>query len=244
MRRFFVLIAAVALITAACKIETNIEATLNADGTGTVAFEIGLDDEARDFLMQSGDDPFADTPAGATNTTVERGDMTYYVSTVPFSSAAELTRLVTEETDSPFGTFSATFSETRVRVEGSIANIGGDLLGEGGVEGMDPGIIEESISANIRIVMPGKVTDTNADSTDGSTVTWSVPLFGGGALDIYAESDPTQSPGGGGFPVWLIIVIVVVVLAAAGYFVMSRRNSTTPPMSTGDAAPPAEPTEG
>ena len=241
MRRLLVLIMALALITAACKIETNVAATLNADGTGVVAFEIGVDDEARDFLLQSGDDPFLDTPAGATNTTEERGDMTYYVSTVEFSSAAELTELMTVQDDSAFSAFSATFAETRVRVEGSITDMGGGLGGEGELEGVDPSLIEESMSANIRITMPGKVTETNADSTDGSTLTWSVPLFGG-SLDIVAESDPTKSAGGGGFPVWLIIVIVVVVAAAAAFFILNRRRPGDG-ADTGLAAAPEEPQE-
>ncbi len=243
MRRVFILIAAIALLTAACKIETNYAATLNADGTGTIAAEIGLDEEAQAFLQ--GEDPLADAPEDAETSTETRGDMTFYVATRTFSSPAELIAFSTED-DGLFSTFDATFTNTRVTVRGTTSDAGGGFFDDGDLEGFDPGLIEDSFSASVRITMPGKVLDSNADRTDGNTLIWDIPLMGG-TVDVRAESDPSQSAGGGGgFPMWLIIVIVVVVVAAAGYFVMKQRTSgggTTPAAAapSGEAPPPPPP---
>ena len=237
MRRFFVLAAVLAVVLAGCKIETNVNATIDADGTGTVAYEIGLDDEAMRFFTQSGEDPFADAPADATTRTEERDGMTYYIIEQTFDGADELIRLMTEEDDSPFETFSASFSASEVSVSGTTGDTGGGMIDPGELEGFDPGLIEESFSASVKITMPGEVTSSNADSQDGSTLTWDVPLLGG-ALEIQAQSDPTKSGGGGGgFPAWLIVVIAVLVVAAIGFFVMNRRK---PAASAPAAAAPAD----
>ena len=42
MRRLIVIAAVLALVTAACKLETNFGAVINADGSGTIIGEIGL----------------------------------------------------------------------------------------------------------------------------------------------------------------------------------------------------------
>jgi hypothetical protein len=224
MRRLLILATAVALLVTACKIETNVEATLNADGTGTVLYEIGLDDEAEGLLLQNVD-PFEDVPEGAATRTEERGDMTYYIASLSFADAADLTGLMTEEESAVFSTFTATFSETKVTVRGTTQDTGGGLLGDSELEGFDPGLIEESVSATVRIRMPGKVLESNADSADGNTLSWQVPLFGS-PIEVRAESDPTQSGGGGGgFPAWLIVVIVLVLAAGVAYFVLNQRRS-------------------
>jgi hypothetical protein len=239
MRRAFILIAAVALLTAACKIETNFDATLNADGSGTVSAEIGLDEEALAFLQ--GEDPFEDAPADATTRTEERGDMTFYIVTQDFASADELASLATDD-DGLFETFTATFSDTRVTVRGTTADAGGGLMGED-LGDFDPQLLEDSFSANIRITMPGKVIESNADIVDGSSLTWEVPLFAGGSVEITAQSDPTQS-GDGGFPIWAIVAIVAVAVAALAAVVwwLRQRSSTEPPAAeAADAAPPRPP---
>jgi hypothetical protein len=246
MRRLFILIAVLALAVTACRIESNTDATLNADGSGTVAFEIGLDDEARELLLQD-TDPFEDAPDGSDTTTEERGDMTYYIASVPFATPEELARLMTEEENSIFSTFTATFTESSVTVQGTTEDSGGGFLGEGELEGFDPGLIEESVSASVRITMPGRVLDSNADSAEGSTLTWEVPLLGG-AVEVRAESDPTQSGGGGGgFPIWIVAVIVLVLGGGIAYFVLNQRRAIRAggPVGVqthgGDAAPPPPP---
>jgi hypothetical protein len=236
MRRILMLAAAVALITAACKIETNFAATIEADGTGVLVAELGFDDEAQDLLLQGGADPFegndlAEVP-GATTSEETRGDMTFYLIEVPFDDVEQLEQGLLGNENALVNTFDVTVTEDRVTVSGTAD---AETLGEQ-ADGFDPALFEESVSASIKLTLPGRILSHNADSQDGNTLTWAVPIFGG-TLDIQAESDPTQEPGGdgGGFPIWLIVLIVVVVVGAAAFFVVRGRSGGTP------AATPAAP---
>ena len=113
--------------------------------------------------------------------------------------------------------------------------------------GLDPALIEDSVSANVRLTLPGAITSHNADSQRGNTLTWEVPLFGGD-LTIDAQSDPTGTPAGdgGGFPVWLVAVIAVAVLAAAWWYLSNRSRGGSgagdpDPVSTVATEPPPPP---
>jgi hypothetical protein len=237
----------VALITAACKIETNFAATIEADGTGVLIAELGFDDEAQDLLFQGGADPFegndlAQVP-GATTSEETRGDMTFYLIEVPFDDVEQLEQGLLGDENALVNAFDVTITENRVKVSGTAD---AESLDEQ-AEGFDPAIFEESVSASIRLTLPGRILSHNADSQDGNTLTWAVPIFGG-TLDIQAESDPTQEPGGdGGFPIWLIVLIVVVVVGAVAFFVVRGRSGGTPaaapadPDAIGDATPPTPP---
>jgi len=250
MRRISALAMVLALLAVACKIETNVVADLNADGTGTVMFEVGFDEEAQGLFLQD-TDPFDEAPPGATTSEETRNGIRYFQFTLPFNDAEELTQLMLESDQAPFETFSASFSATSVKIDARTAAEGGGFFSESDLEGFSPDQLEDSLAANIVITMPGKVISSTADSSDGSTLTWKVPLFSGGALTVQAESDPTQEGGsGGGFPVWLIAVIVVVVAAGAFFFLRSRQSApaapaTEPEVPAADEppAPPAPPTE-
>lgn len=229
MRKITAVAMLLALVAVACKIETNVVANLEADGTGTVMFEVGFDQEAQDLLLQD-TDPFDEAPPGAETSEETRDGIRYFQFTLPFSSPAELEELMLQSEQAPFETFSATFSETSVTVDASTGDSGGGFFDEGDLEGFDPAQLEESISASITITMPGRVVSTTADEQNGSTLVWNVPLFGG-SLDVSAESDPTQEPAGdGGVPVWLIAVIVLAV-AGIGFFVFQRTRRTPAPVA-------------
>jgi hypothetical protein len=238
MRKTLVLLAAVALLTAACKIETNFGAVINPDGSGTVIAELGFDDEAAELLL-SGEDPFEgnDLSAlpGAETSEERRGDMTYYIIEAPFDDVSQLQDALVQNDNALLSGFDVTVTEDRVTVSGTAS---GDELSSQ-AEGFDPAVFEESVSANIHITLPGRILSHNADQVDGNKLTWAVPLFGGD-LNIQAESDPTQEPAGdgGGFPIWVIALIVVVALAAIAWFVLRGRSGT--PAAPAAPAPPAE----
>jgi hypothetical protein len=250
MRRILLLAAVLALVTAACKIETNFAATIEADGTGVLVAELGFDDEAKDLLLQGGADPFegndlANVP-GATTSEETRGDMTFYLIEVPFDDVEQLEQGLLGNENALVNTFDVTVTPDRVTVNGTAD---AETLGDQ-AEGFDPALFEESVSANIKLTLPGRILSHNADSQDGNTLMWEVPIFGG-TLDIQAESDPTQDPAGdgGGFPIWLIVLIVVVVVGAIAYFVVRGRSgggtstaeAPTAPEPEGDAMPPTPP---
>lgn len=243
MRRLIVVASLLALVATACKIETNFGAVINADGSGTIIAEVGFDDEAAGFFLQEGGDPFEDNDfsdcPGASQREERRGNLTYYIVECPVSDVTELTSLLTEGGDSMLQDFAIVITDDLVTVSGSAS--AEDTFGSGELEGFDPAVLEESISASIRVTMPGKILEHNADSQSGNTLTWEIPILGG-QLDIQATSDPKGTPsgggGGGGFPVWLIAVIAVGVLGAA-WFLMQRNKGG----SGGDSAPATMPAE-
>jgi MYXO-CTERM domain-containing protein len=109
----------------------------------------------------------------------------------------------------------------------------GEDFGDAG-EGFDPAVMEDSISANVRITMPGAITSHNATSQSGNELTWSIPLFGG-PLDINAESDPTGTPAsaGGGLSLPLIIG-ALALLALAAFFFLRKKSADAAEATTGD----------
>ncbi len=239
MRRLTAFALLLSLVAVACKIETNVVATLEADGSGTVMFEGGFDDEAQDLFLQD-TDPFDEAPPGATTSQETRGDLQYFQFALPFSSAEELAQLLLESDQAPFETFSASFSPESVTVSATTGSEGGGFFDSGDLEGIDADTLEESISANIVITMPGRIVSSNADETDGSTLTWKVPLFGG-ALDLQAESNPSEAAegGDGGGALVPIIIVIVLLAAAVGVFLVSRNRSGSSSASTEAAIEPA-----
>lgn len=243
MRRLIVLAAIVALVTTACKIETNYGAVINADGSGTIIAEIGLDEEAKGFFLQGGTDPFegqaiAELP-GAVTREETRGDLTFYVVEADVSSVAQIEDSMLTDSESLFSDFSVTVTDTLVTVSGSAD--ASETLGSQ-AEGFDPSVFEDSISAHVELTLPGKILSHNADRVDGNTLIWDVPVLGG-SLDIQAESDPTGTPagGGGGFPMWILAVVAAVGAAIVGYAMMQRRKPATAggtAASTDDTTPP------
>ena len=53
-----------ALLATACRIESNLIAEINSDGSGVIGAEIGYDEEAATFIEQfaEGEDAFGDSP--------------------------------------------------------------------------------------------------------------------------------------------------------------------------------------
>lgn len=247
MRRLIALASLIALVTAACKIETNFGAVINADGSGTIVFEVGMDDEAQEFFMQDTDDPFEDQDLGdlpdARQRTERRGDMTFWILEADVEDIRSFQDDIVGEENAMLDSFTITITDDLVTVSGTAS--AGDTFG-GDDMGFDPQMLEDSISANIKITMPGSITDHNADSRDGNELTWRVPVTGG-TLNIQAESDPTGTPasGGGGVPIWLIVALVAVVALAVLYFLNKKRTPATAPAQPAEGideapAPPAE----
>jgi len=240
MRRLIVLAALLALVATACKIETNYGAVINEDGTATLIQEIGMDQEAQTSLMPEGTDPFEGQPLaelpGARTHTETRGDMTFWIIEADLASTDELkAQLLAGGQEGLLTAFDVQITDTKITVTAT-----GDTTNSLATEssGFDPAMFADALSANFKLTLPGRIGTNNADSVNGNTLTWSIPVTGG-VVDIQAESNPSASPGGGGFPLWLIIVLAVVVLGVAGWFVMRSRK---PAMADGDvpAPPPAE----
>jgi len=247
MRRLLPLVALLALLTAACRIEMTVGADIKVDGSGVISAEIGLDEEAANMLEQFGgegelfgENPLGDLPNVETREE-DRGGMHYRI----WSAEVEDIDTVIQEQmvsspDSFIEEFSLTIEPDRVEVTGR-GNAGAAT--EGADDFMSLEELQESVTINLRLTLPGKILEHNADIQDGNTLTWSVP-FTGEAMDIRAVSDPTQSEGGG-FPLWAIIVIAAVVVAGIGAIALvGRRRSRAaaippPPPPPAPDLPPA-----
>ncbi len=241
MRRLIVVAALLALVATACKLETNFGTIINADGSGTVIAEIGLDDEAAELFLEGGDpfegNEFADVP-GARTREERRGDMTYYIIEFDVDDVTQAEEQLVDTDNSLLNNLDITVTDSLVSVSGT-ASADESLGGE--AEGFDPSVFEDAISASVYFEMPGAITSHNADRQEGNRLYWDVPVLGG-SLNIQAESDPTGTPASGGsdgFPTWAYVVIAAIVLAALYYFMKSRSGAATGGAGESSAAPRA-----
>jgi len=228
MRRLIVFAVLLALATAACKLETNFGAVINADGSGTIIGEIGLDDEAAELFLEGGD-PFdgnelADAP-GARTRQERRGDLTYYIVEIDVDDITDAEQQLIDNESSLLSNLDISVTDDLVTVSGTAS--ADDTLG-GESEGFDPAVFEDSISASVYFTMPGAISEHNADRQDGNTLYWDIPVLGG-TLDIQAQSDPRGSPASSsdGFPVWAYGIIAAVLLGAVYYFMQGRSGGGT-----------------
>jgi hypothetical protein len=227
MRRLIVLASLLAIVATACKIETNFGVVINADGSGTIVAEIGMDEEAQGVFLQGVDDPFegndlSDVP-NAVRRTETRGDLDFWIVEVPVDDVTQIEDDVTSADNALLTGFDVEVSDTLVSVRGTAT--AEDAIGDE-AEGFDPSVMEDSISFNIRITLPGKILEHNADRREGNTLIWAVPIFGG-TLDVQAQSDPSQPAdggGGGGIPMWVWIAIAAAVVAGAVYYFMQQQK--------------------
>ena len=149
----------------------------------------------------------------------------------------EFENTLTNTDNTMLSSFDITVTDTLVTVTGTAS--AEDSIGSQ-AEGFDPTVLEDSISANLKVTMPGRIISHNADSQSGNTLTWKIPVLGG-TLDVQASSDPTGTPasgGGGGFPIWLIAVIAVVVLGG-GYYLWTQNKKPGGGVAPADTPPPA-----
>jgi len=248
MRRILILVAALALLTTACKIEINANFDINADQRGTVALEMGFDDEFASIMESMSDEPidpstlFEDfdlegTP-NAVSSEERRGDMTFYIVTIPVDDITEPQNLGGEATAGLTDDIAIIFTDELVSVVASVD--AADALGDSGeLDMFTPDMLAESFAVNIRVTMPGEILSHNADSQDGNTLTWNVDLAGGAALDIQAESDPRGSESSSGIPIWVFIAAGVVLVALVGWYLMKNRGGSGTETATAADAPPA-----
>ena len=243
MRRLIALAAVLMLVTTACKIETNFGATIQADGSGTVILEIGVDDEAAEFFLQ-GENPFegndfADAP-DAQFREERRGDLLFYIVEVPVDDVTDMREGLVDADGGVLNDLTVTVDDDRVVVSGQAS--AEDTVSDAGDLELDIPL-DEIFSATVFFTMPGEILSHNADRQDGNTLYWDVPVTGG-SLDVQAESDPTGTPasggsGDGGFPVWGYALLAAAVLGAWWFFMRGRAGSSPAPAAAPDA-PPAE----
>ncbi len=250
MRTGLILLAATAaLLVVSCRAEVNIALDVEEDGSGTVAFELGTDEEFREFMTSFGADPedlFGELESGlgdAEGTAIERedGDMSFKGVEVEFDDVDQISSVLGGAAGDfgGFDTFTFEVTDTGAVFDATLSapeQDPGDDLG-----GFDPSLLTDDVfSANFILEMPGNVTSHNADTVlpDGR-LAWALPLLGG-TVDFHAESDF----GGSGFPwLWVIlgIALLVGIIAVIAAVILGRRQQRQAVDDAADAYPQAAP---
>ncbi|MEA3510308.1 MAG: hypothetical protein U9R51_02630 [Actinomycetota bacterium] len=230
MKKLFLLIAGIALLTVACRAEMNVVVDINEDQSGTAAFEFGLDEEFLGVIESSGgsvDDLFGELDLAAEDgeaTVRTEGDMTYTGVTKEFTNVNdamdELTG-VTGSEDPLFQDFSFTMDDATAELTAKVSAPEEDL----GDIGLDPSALTGDIfAANFILGLPGTVVEHNADEVlaDGR-LRWDLPVLGG-EKDIYAKSEFGSSSL---WWLWIVLGVVLVVGVAAiiAAIVLGKRQS-------------------
>jgi hypothetical protein len=241
MRRILLLALMAALFTTACRIEANVLIDLNDDGSGSLGFELGMDEEFRTLIEQDGGeglefaDPFSGLDTGlpgAVATSRTEGDLTYNGATVAFTNQAELQQVIAAAELGEGGDVTVNWTENAVSISAVIDGIGGGLglgdLGdaEGDFGGIDlssdlSGIADNFFSGSVILSMPGDVTNHNADRVmDDGRLVWDLKLDGSN-VDITAESSLDSSSD---FPIWAIVVFVLIAIAVVAWIISIQRR--------------------
>jgi hypothetical protein len=233
-------LAALVVLTSACRLETNVTINVAEDGSGTFVAELGIDDEMQGLLESFGgsEDLLAGLDLGGVTPAETRteGDMTYFAATQAFTDIAQLQAILDENQDQ------AAFEEFQLDVNEDGALLvakTGPLSTQDGVDvdalPIDPSALTDDVfAANVFVNLPGKVVRHNADEvmSDGR-LRWKISLTE--PLDIEAESSLSE----GGVP-WLPIgIAAVAVLGIGGFLVTRRRDDASSSALRATEAPPA-----
>jgi hypothetical protein len=105
------------------------------------------------------------------------------------------------------------------------------------------GSILKDASLTFSLRLPGKVTQTNADSNKNGELKWNLPLTSSQpkTMSATAVGTGTSSGGGGddgGFPVVVVIAVIAAVVVVGGLYYWSKQKNAQPP------APPPPPVPG
>ena len=223
MHKFWRLAILLALITASCRIEANLDLVIEEDGSGTYASEVGFDEEIQQAFAAFGDpDEFLSAlDFGVPNsTTSERidGDMTYSVVASSFEDASELATTIQDSVEgNPFDRFEIAVDEDGAKVDAAIA-LPEAITGPLGEAGDLASQLDASIT--VKVTMPGRVITSNADRTIGTNeLLWDI-AFTDTEVIIQAESTFRED----GFPFWIIILTALVAGALGAWWLWSKRQ--------------------
>lgn len=224
----------VALSLGGCRMAVDTRVEVDASGSGAMTLDVDLDQDLLDVLTVTGFDPAPTAVDGweVTRTPLDDGER-IAVSTT-FDDPGQLARRVAAlqeglTEDDPRLVKSI---DLVVAGDGSTeldATVGVWLPSSTGVEG--PGFADgedlaalaadpEAFAATFTVMLPGSITEHNADVVRGTTATWQ--LAPGEVVEAQASSDPPDLVGG-----WVLTAIGVVVLLAVvvlGVWLLRRRR--------------------
>jgi hypothetical protein len=234
VRRFG--LVGLAILLAACRLDVDVDTTVNADGTGEVVVAALVDKDVVDRVPGLAGSLVLDdaTAAGWVvegPVATEEGGLSVTLRH-PFAAVQEAANLL-NSLGPPFGTVvferTATEAEVGVTMSGTLSLPGGtwDAFGDqalltstGGTpfgaqlteSGANPA---ESMSVELSVRLPGEIEETTGERSDGA-VRWSAPLDGS-AQDLATRS-VLREGGGSGWagPLGTAALVLLVVWLVGG----------------------------
>jgi hypothetical protein len=201
MKRLAALTALVALLMAGCRAEVRLVLDVNENGSGTLAAEVGINNQLKDLIDQLTGDSEAIISAldlglvGEGSTRVD-GDMTIYTTKVAFADETK----ISDAAAGHFTSFSLDMNDNGTSLEATLDLVGDLDLSQFPVNpsSIDP----ETFEARIVVSLPGESADNNADEiTSDGRFSWNIPLDG--KLYMFANTTYPKS----GFPLWLLALL-------------------------------------
>lgn len=219
MKRLAALVVLAALLMAGCRAEVRLLLDVGEDGSGTLAAEVGINNQLKNLIEQLGGDTDKIISGldlglvGEGSTRVE-DDMTIYTTTVAFDDETQIA-------DAAAGHF--TSLNLDVTDKGTSLEATLDLVGDLDLSAfpVDPSSIDpETFEAHILVALPGELTDHNADEvTADGRLSWTIPLDG--ELYMYANTEYPRAR----FPWWIFgLVGLFAALALAVWLAAVRRD--------------------
>lgn len=232
MKRLAILVALLALVAAGCRAEVRLLLDVDENGSGTLAAEVGINDQLRDLIDQLAGDGDAIISGldlgleGEGTSRVEDG-MTVYATEVAFTDETEIATVAAGN----FTSFTLEMTDDGTSLEATL-----DLAGELDLSQfpVTPSAIDsETLEAHILVTLPGEVADHNADEiTADGRFQWTIPLDG--ELYMFANTLYPKA----GFPWWLAGLLALSGALALGVWLAAVRREKK---GTGARRPAPEP---
>jgi hypothetical protein len=249
-------VSLVALLSAAC-ITAEIEIRVNDDGSGTSTVVFTFDRVALEALAQGEEIPnFAEEvdtstlPEGATVEPIDTETTIGVKVTVPFPAGSDVGKAIEDTFAAVGGEDGAfltgedgTFESFTLQQEGDLWTFSAttavpDMSGEDAGDLALAGTMLKDAELLIRIALPGKVTEHNADSVEADgALLWELPFLATTSRTLSAQSDVSEP--GVSVPLVTGIAIAVLVVGGLGFAAMRRRSASSAP----EAAEPETPAE-
>lgn len=249
MRRFIAL-SMLAVLATGCTIRFDSIVDVEQDGSGTLAVEVGFDEELRTMMEESGEGGFdltqgaSDAPEGWSIDEFTRGEFEGVRVSVAFTDLADLDRRLAEleasaeedgSTPSLLRPGILTQEGDTFRFSMPVEGLEEDLSAVGGTGEDNPfgemdvdEMIGQIFQIRFLVTLPGTITSHNADTVEGNTMVWDIGLVDEGRT-LSATSEPS-----GGSGLTMILLIAAAVLAAGlvafvAAILNRRRPDQTPP---------------
>ena len=218
-----------ALLCTGC-FKFNVGFTIENDGSGTFAGEFAISRQLGETFSEESEDltceeifestsdetdlgPLSDLPSGSEVVNFEDDEWCGYTFTAPFN---DFGRSIIEAGDESFPIIEA---DGILEFSFPLDDLGSDVEGfDTGEDDIEPSLLLQAFGIPapefiITVDFPGKIIEHNADSLNGSTLTWELDFFDPRPdFAPYAKADLNQVSGGTpiGTPVFVLIGAVAV----------------------------------